>query len=99
MSRAEFVQIGERSNLQLTPHETTGDNDFKYKQWPEIVSVMVDEGSGRGFVQILGDEGGEIVRIYTGRGDIECVFASVSEGQSYMLYGYPTVLFIYPLSD
>lgn len=99
LSITNVFQIGGKPNLQLAANETTGDNNFTYKRWPEIVGVIVDQGSERGFVQVSGEEGGEIVRIYTGRGKKEATFASVSEGQSCMLYGYPTVIFIYPLSD
>ncbi|KAK4073567.1 hypothetical protein Purlil1_13009 [Purpureocillium lilacinum] len=98
-ARTEFGQISGRSDLRIASEETTGENDFTYKQWPEVVGVMVDKGSDRGFVQISGEEGSEIVRIHTGRGENDCVFASVSEGQSCMLYGYPTVIFIYPVSQ
>lgn len=83
--------------VRIAPEETTGENDFKNEQWPNVCAVVVDRGSGGGFVQIVG--GGQDAHIIeTGSGDPRYALANISPGQSCMLYGNPTVLFIYPRS-
>ncbi|KAJ5155651.1 hypothetical protein N7492_008454 [Penicillium capsulatum] len=83
--------------VRIAPEETTGEDDFKYEQWPNVCAVVVDKGSGRGYAQITGG-GKEVQIIYTGRGETGYVLANISHGQSCMLYGNPTVLYIYPCS-
>ncbi|KAH1893074.1 hypothetical protein KXV57_003450, partial [Aspergillus fumigatus] len=77
--------ISGKANLRLAPDETTGENDFKYEQWPKVCGVVVDKGSGYGYVQIstVGGKDTEINKIHTGRqGDRGYVFAEISTGQS-----------------
>jgi len=81
--------------IQLAPDETTGENDFKYKRSPDVCGVVVDKGSGSGYAQITG-EGKETQIFYTGREHTGFAKADILPGQSCMLYGEPTVLYIVP---
>ncbi|RYO79255.1 hypothetical protein DL763_009349 [Monosporascus cannonballus] len=87
-------EVNARGDIKLDEDETTGEDDFKYRQHPDVVGVVVDKGSGRGFVQISGQVEGDTVRISTGRGRIGYEYRDILEGQSCMLYGCPTVFFI-----
>ncbi|OQE76229.1 hypothetical protein PENNAL_c0069G10298 [Penicillium nalgiovense] len=71
--------------VRIAPAETTGENDFKYEQWPNVCAVVVDKGSGRGYAQITGG-GEEVHAIYTGRGETGYALANISHGQSCMLH-------------
>ncbi|KAJ6050936.1 uncharacterized protein N7446_005564, partial [Penicillium canescens] len=64
--------------VRIAPAETTGENDFKYEQWPNVCAVVVDKGSGRGYAQITGG-GEEVHAIYTGRGETGYVLANISQ--------------------
>jgi hypothetical protein len=55
----------------------------------------VDKNSGRGYAQISGG-GKDTLVIYTGRGEKDFVMVDITAGQSCMLYGEPTVLYIRP---
>lgn len=89
--------ISGNDRLQLAAEETTGENDFKYEQYPDVFAVVVDKGSGLGYAQITGG-GKDVHAIYTGRGETGYILVNISAGQSCMLYGYPTVLYIRPCS-
>lgn len=91
------ILISGNDRVQLAPEETTGENDFKYEQFPDVSAVVVDKGSGIGYAQITGG-GKEVQAIYTGRGETGYILVNISEGQSCMLYGDPTVLYIRPCS-
>ncbi|OJD20177.1 hypothetical protein ACJ73_08491 [Blastomyces percursus] len=83
--------------VELALEETTGEEDFKYEKSPNVCGVVVDKGSGLGYAQITG--GGKEPRIiYTGRGESGCVKAEILAGQTCMLYGRSTVLYILPRS-
>jgi hypothetical protein len=83
------------TKVRLADEETTGEDDFKFEESPNVCAVVVDKGSGRGYAQITG--GGRKTEIfYTGRGETGFVFAEITTGQSCMLYGRPTVLYICP---
>ena len=73
---------------------TTGDGNFR--EWPEVSAVVIDIGSGRGFVTIAG--GGEILIISTGdspvAGQPEFVLHHIQEGQSCIVHGSATVIFV-----
>ncbi|QQK48047.1 hypothetical protein Pdw03_5682 [Penicillium digitatum] len=71
--------------VRIAPAETTGENDFKYEQWPNVCAVVVDKGSGRGYAQITGG-GEEVHAVYTGRGETGYALANISHGQSCMLH-------------
>lgn len=86
------LEISGRIGVQLAAEETTGQNDFKYETHPNVCGVVVDKGSERGFVQVSGGDR-ETTRVNTGRGEEGFSFLEISEGQSCMLYGQPTVLF------
>lgn len=87
--------ISGNDKVELAPDETTGQHDFKYEQSPNVCGVVVDEGSGFGYAQITG--GGKDTKIiYTGRGETGYQQADISEDQTCMLYGCPTVLYICP---
>ncbi|KAJ6280877.1 hypothetical protein J3E71DRAFT_241156 [Bipolaris maydis] len=47
-------QIMERTGVQLANEETSGENDFKHAKFPDVCGVVVDKGSGQGWVQIQG---------------------------------------------
>ena len=81
--------------MELAPDETTGENDFKYEKAPKVCAVVVDKNSGFGHAQISGG-GKKTVIVYTGRGEKDIVWADITSGQSCMLYGAPTVLYIHP---
>jgi len=83
------------SNVELFHDETTGANDFKYEEFPNVCGVVVDLNSGQGYAQITG--GGKATEaFYTGRGETGFIMAEISSGQTCMLYGQPTVLYIRP---
>ncbi|EKV04223.1 hypothetical protein PDIG_90870 [Penicillium digitatum PHI26] len=65
--------------VRIAPAETTGENDFKYEQWPNVCAVVVDKGSGRGYAQITGG-GEEVHAVYTGRGETGYALANISHG-------------------
>ena len=89
------LKVSGKIGVQLATEETTGQNDFKYEKHPSVCGVVVDKGSERGFVQVSGGNK-ETTRVDTGRGDTGFTFVEISEGQTCMLYGQPTVLFCYP---
>jgi hypothetical protein len=93
-----FVQVAGDDKVEIDSDETTGENDFKYEKSPGVCAVVVDQGSGDGFVQIIGgDTPREIV--HTGEGRSGFVKRDILAGQSCMLYGRPTVLYIRPKSS
>ncbi|KKK13384.1 hypothetical protein P175DRAFT_0560490 [Aspergillus ochraceoroseus IBT 24754] len=81
--------------VQIAPDETTGEDDFKYADAPAVCAVVVDKGSGVGYAQITGG-GKKPDIVYTGRGETGYKLAHISTGQTCMLYGRPTVLYVYP---
>ncbi|KAH7191098.1 hypothetical protein BFJ63_vAg17284 [Fusarium oxysporum f. sp. narcissi] len=88
-------QINGRDDVQLAPDETTAEDDFKYERSPQVRGVVVDLGSESGYVQISGG-GKPTVKITTGLKEGEFHFENISDGQSCMLYGRPTVWYIVP---
>ena len=90
-----WPEISGKDDVQLAPVETTGENDFRYEQSPNVSAVVVDKGSERGFVQITGG-GKSTERVDTGRGDKGFTLVEILTGQTCMLYGRPTVLYIQP---
>jgi hypothetical protein len=80
--------------VDLASDETTGEGDFKFARAPDVCAVVVEQDSGFGWVQISG--GGKTDIVNTGRGEKEFVIKYIAAGQSCMLYGRPTVLYIYP---
>ncbi|KAM5458512.1 hypothetical protein MaudCBS49596_000426 [Microsporum audouinii] len=80
--------------VQISSDETTGENDFKFEKWPNVCAVVIDKGSGFGFVQVSGG-GGTVRMVHTGRGEPGYVKLDIADGQSCMLYGQPTVLYIH----
>lgn len=82
-------------NIIIDEDETNGKDDFKSERAPDVCAVVVDKGSGKGFVQITGGDKDTKI-IYTGRGDTACERADISTGQTCMLYGTPTVLYARP---
>lgn len=93
---AEKLVAGSPDSL-LTDEETTGEDDFKFKQSPEVCAVIIDKESGRGFAQITGGAHSTKI-VQTGLGETGQVMVEISADQSCMLYGRPTVLFVYPRS-
>lgn len=88
--------ISTKQGVKLASEETTADNDYKYQRSPNVCGVVVDKSSGRGYVQITGG-GKDTEIVHTGRdGDGGYCLLEISEGQSCMLYGRPTVLYILP---
>ncbi|OBS20583.1 hypothetical protein FPOA_06940 [Fusarium poae] len=88
-------QINGRDDVQLAPDETTAEDDFKYERSPQVCGVVVDLGSESGYVQISGGSK-PTVKITTGLKEGEFHFENISDGQSCMLYGRPTVWYIVP---
>ena len=54
---AGSCSIAGHDEVEIDPEETTGEDDFKHEQSPNVCSVVVDKNSGRGFVP---DRSGEI---------------------------------------
>ena len=89
--------MANEQTVEVDTNETTGENDFKYEKFPNVCAVVVDKRSGSGFVQITGgNRDTEIV--HTGPGESGFVKIDILDGQSCMLYGTPTVLYIRPRS-
>lgn len=94
-------QISEKTGVQLAAEETTGGNDFKHAKYPNVCGVVVDKGSAQGWIQIQGGNK-TTMKINTGPGENigpgeeRFAFEEISDGQSCMLYGCPTVLYICP---
>jgi hypothetical protein len=86
------LKILGKLGVQLATEETSGQNDFKYEKHPSVCGVVVDKGSERGFVQVSGGNK-ETTKVETGRGEAGFTFVEISDGQTCMLYGQPTVLF------
>jgi hypothetical protein len=81
--------------MRLAPDETTGEDDFKYERAPTVCGVVVELSSGFGWAQISGG-GGKVEIVKTGRGETGFKIVDITDGQSCMLYGRPTVLYIHP---
>jgi hypothetical protein len=90
-----MMLLSDYKNVRIAPDETTGENDFKNEQAPNVCAVVVDKNSGFGYAQITGG-GKEPKIIYTGRGETGYQLADISTGQTCMLYGEPTVLYACP---
>ena len=45
-----WPKISGKDNVQFVPVETTGENDFRYKQSPNVCVIVVDKGSKCRFV-------------------------------------------------
>jgi len=84
--------ISGKTGIRLATEETTGENDFKLEKHPSVCGVVVDKGSERGYVQVSG--GNEnTTRVDTGQGE-GFILVEILAGQTCMLYGSPTVLYI-----
>ncbi|KIV94120.1 hypothetical protein PV10_05269 [Exophiala mesophila] len=90
--------VRDRADVVVDPDETTGEDNFIYEKWPDVCGVVVDKGSENGFVQITGG-GKPAQRINTGDGASGFAKIDIHNGQSCMLYGRPTVLYIRPRSS
>ena len=89
--------MGAGTGVLIDTDETTGANDFKYEKWPNVCGVVVDKSSGSGFVQVTGG-GKPLQRADTGDGATGFPKLDIQKGQTCMLYGKPTVLYIRPRS-
>lgn len=89
--------VGDGTNVLVDLGETTGEDDFKYEKWPDVCGVVVDKSSEIGFVQITGG-GKPREHVNTGDGASGFIKIDIHPGQSCMLYGRPTVLYIRPRS-
>jgi hypothetical protein len=87
--------VGERTDVLVDLDETTGEDDFKFERWPNVCGVVVDKSSASGFVQITGG-GKPRQQVNTGDGASGFDKIDIRNGQSCMLYGRPTVLYIRP---
>jgi len=87
------------SKSTLDTDETSGNNAFPYRRYPDVVGVVIDEDSDRGFVQITGRDNASTKRFHTGKQGKKKGYRLLylSEGETCMLYGNPTVLFILPI--
>lgn len=79
-------------NLQADADETTSTGNFPFKKHGDVVGVMVDLSSDKGFVQISNLE--QSRRVDTGIGSTGFKYEDIKEGESCMLYGYPTVFYL-----
>ncbi|KAH8723531.1 hypothetical protein GQ44DRAFT_773906 [Phaeosphaeriaceae sp. PMI808] len=78
--------------VRLADEETTGENDFKFKKYPDVCGVVVDRGSSKGWVQIQGGQE-QTIKIFTGPNETGYAYARILADQSCMPHGYPTVLY------
>ncbi len=62
---------------------------------PDVCAVVVDKKSGGGFVQITGAGLPDQI-IETGPGETGFAIADIASGQTCMIYGSSTVLYIRP---
>jgi hypothetical protein len=93
------LKISEKTGVMLDTDETTGEYDFKNQKNPSVCGVIVDKCSGHGFVQVSG--GNEVTtKVGTGEKEYESemrfVYVDILSGQTCMLYGAPTVLYVLP---
>lgn len=79
-------------DLQTDADETTSTGDFPFKQHGDVVGVVVDISSDKGFVQISNLE--QSRRVDTGTGLTGYQYEDIREGESCMLYGRPTVFYL-----
>ena len=84
-----------RIDVLVDTEETTGANDFKYEKYPDACGVVVDKSSGNGWVQVTGGGLG-LQQEETGDGATSFAKLDIQKGQTCMLYGKPTVLYIRP---
>jgi len=89
--------VGDRTDVLVDADEITGEDDFKYERWPDVCGVVVDKSSASGFVQVVGG-GKPRQRADTGDGATGFIKFDIQDGQTCMLYGRPTVLYIRPRS-
>lgn len=87
--------VASNEDVRLDNDETTGDNNFPFRKFPDVRGVVIDCGSDVGYVQISGGDT-EPVKIYTGPNVGGYQYRDVLEKQSCMLYGCPTVWYIVP---
>lgn len=73
----DAVQIAESPDSLLAAEETTGEDDFKFKQSPEVCAVIIDKESGRGFAQISGGVHATKI-VQTGLGETGQVMVEIS---------------------
>ncbi|KAF4451433.1 hypothetical protein F53441_5601 [Fusarium austroafricanum] len=95
-SERDKTRLKSKAKKLIDNEETTGANDFKYRAYPEVVAVVIDLGSDRGFVQISGQEEDSSRRISTGGQQQKYILEWLEDGQTCMLYGRPSVMFIVP---
>lgn len=83
----------------LDVQETTGQlHQFPYETAPNACGVVVDKSSDHGFVQVSGGDKAT-TRVPTGaknRDEERYVYVDILNGQTCMLYGQPTVLYVRP---
>ncbi|KFY96413.1 hypothetical protein V500_02450 [Pseudogymnoascus sp. VKM F-4518 (FW-2643)] len=72
----------------------TGSGDYIWKEWPEVVGVIVYKNGGVGSVKVTGgNERSEIEA--TGPNESGVVMIVVNSNQTCMLSEFPTVRYIY----
>lgn len=86
MKDAYSVQLAGDEGLIIDAEETTGEDDFTFEKGSNVCAVVVDKGSERGFVQIIGARKPPEV-VQTGKGGLGFEKRDVLDGQSCMLYG------------
>ena len=88
-----LVQVAGEADVEIESHETTGEDDFKYKKSPAVCAVIINKSSRRRYAQITGrDKAPEV--IHTDNRESGFKKAKIEVSQSYILYGRPTVLYI-----
>ncbi|KFY50858.1 hypothetical protein V495_00053 [Pseudogymnoascus sp. VKM F-4514 (FW-929)] len=96
-NKAEELTTGQSVDIEAdeTTGEDSGDNAFRWRVGPDVCGVVVDRNSGRGFVQITGSGLKDQV-IQTGPEESGFTMAGIASGQTCMIYGRSTVLYIRP---
>jgi hypothetical protein len=98
LAKLILYKISGRKSVILDVDEITGQSDFKYERHPDACGVVIDKGSEHGFVQVSGGDKAT-TKVLTGQNDLDqerYVYVDILNGQTCMLYGRPTVLYIRP---
>lgn len=90
---ANVAKIAEKPEMQLEDDEVTANNDFQYRRSEDACGVVIDCNSDEGRVQISGKRK-QLAQVETGLEHHGYEFRQIQTGQSCMLYGRPTVLFL-----
>ncbi|KAF7858901.1 hypothetical protein EAF04_008942 [Stromatinia cepivora] len=81
-------------HVRVDPIKTTGDGEWVWKTWPEVVGVVVYRNSNKGNVRVIGGEEEDNEFEATGPEYDGASLIVVKKDQTCLLYKYPSVRFI-----